>query len=399
MTEDLKHPITIAIRRPSKTPSVFVAASFADPAWEPVELNPELLSSKDTSTTDDSSTQVEEYEFSMKFDLPEGKHQYRFRLGTDESSWFCDKDVDTVVDEDGVENNIIVVNHTAPTASEINDSKITNGTSTDNASKESAEEEKKEETVEEEAPAMAVVVGKSDDKEAPVDEVDKATPEEEKKPDDAVDVPKDLQEMEPPTSKDEVKASSDDTKEDTKDEASEEKGEDKGVKVEDTLETSEETVPIDTTDVKQDAAVPELVKGPTVDESEVVIDAKPIPVVSPEVADIPKTADDEVEAQQVTEPVTTAQSEDVVPESTAEAPEESKEPEPQVEATEADPDSKELPEKEDVVETSDPVVVAEEDTTDNVETPLVAESEVITEEPKKDVPEAAVVPGSVEEPA
>lgn len=95
MTEAVKRTVTIAIRRPSTTPAVFVAACFTEPAWEPVELTPQLLSSKDAPTTEDSSTQVEEYEFSKEFELPEGKYQYKFRLGTDEDSWFCDNDVET----------------------------------------------------------------------------------------------------------------------------------------------------------------------------------------------------------------------------------------------------------------------------------------------------------------
>lgn len=95
MTGTVKCPVTIAIRRPSKTPAVFVAACFTEPAWEPVELTPKLVSSKDASATEDSSTQAEEYEFSRQFELLEGKFQYKFRLGTDEGTWFCDEAVET----------------------------------------------------------------------------------------------------------------------------------------------------------------------------------------------------------------------------------------------------------------------------------------------------------------
>lgn len=82
-----KLPVTIATRRQSQSPAVFLLASFTDPAWEPVELDVKPLAASDPP----------EFEFSKAFDLPEGsKYQYRFRLGAgDDSSYFCDKDVDT----------------------------------------------------------------------------------------------------------------------------------------------------------------------------------------------------------------------------------------------------------------------------------------------------------------
>ncbi|KAM5430437.1 hypothetical protein McanCB49686_006184 [Microsporum canis] len=391
MTEDIKHPITIAIRRPSKTPSVFVAASFTDPAWEPVELTPELVSSKDASTTEDSSTRIEEYEFSKKFELPEGKHQYKFRLDTDEKTWFCDEKVETdmdvfsVVTENGISNNLLVVNETSPT-SQTKDSKSTNGTSGDTESKEVTKEEKgKDEKVEavEEAPAAAIITDKSDDKEAPVDVVDKAAPAKEEKPDDPVNpvVEKEAtgkesdasQEIKDLPSKDEVNASPDETKQDSKG-VSEGKGDDKIAKKEETIKKTEETIPAGTPKVEQVSVVPETVKT-TADESK-AIDSEPLPSITSETVDIPKSADKE--SEQTPEPVTKVQIEDTLPESITKPLEEPKELENGLES------KKELPEKTDVVESSDRVEAMKEDTTHNVVTLPVAEFGADTEEPKKE---------------
>lgn len=96
MTGDLRIPVSIAVRRQSKTPSVFVVASFTEPAWEPLELDVKPLASAESSKPDgDEDDAAQEYEFSRTFQALEGKHQYRFRLGSDNPTWFCDKDVDT----------------------------------------------------------------------------------------------------------------------------------------------------------------------------------------------------------------------------------------------------------------------------------------------------------------
>ncbi|KDB25205.1 hypothetical protein H109_02933 [Trichophyton interdigitale MR816] len=233
MTEAVKRTVTIAIRRPSKTPAVFVAACFTEPAWEPVELTSQLLSSKDAPTTEDSSTQVEEYEFSKKFELPEGKYQYKFRLGTDEDSWFCDNDAETVVNDDGICNNVLVVNDTSSTSA-TEDSKETNGTPNGTKLKELAKEEDdtedKAKTMED-IPVDAAVIDKSD-KEVPVN-VAGETASEEKKPDNQVDS----------VGGPEASASKGIT--------SEEKSDEKLSKEEDIVLDNEKTVAVDTTEMEK----------------------------------------------------------------------------------------------------------------------------------------------------
>lgn len=83
--------VTLAIKRPSETPSVFVVASFTEPAWEPVQLDVKPLNKAEDGKENDEGV---EYEFSKGFKVPEGSHQYRFRLGT-EDSWICNESIET----------------------------------------------------------------------------------------------------------------------------------------------------------------------------------------------------------------------------------------------------------------------------------------------------------------
>ena len=67
--------ITITYERPGTTPPIFVAGSFTQPAWQPIELDAHKVN--------------EEYVFSKTFDVPPGTHQYKFRVGCGDW-WICD---------------------------------------------------------------------------------------------------------------------------------------------------------------------------------------------------------------------------------------------------------------------------------------------------------------------
>ncbi|EFE42536.1 PT repeat family protein [Trichophyton verrucosum HKI 0517] len=323
MTEAVKRTVTIAIRRPSKTPAVFVAACFTEPAWEPVELTPQLLSSKDAPTTEDSSTQVEEYEFSKKFELPEGKYQYKFRLGTDEDSWFCDNDVETVVNDDGICNNVLVVNDTSSTSA-TEGSQQTNGTPNGTKLKEPAKEEDDTEEkakIMEDIPVDAAVVDKSD-KEVPVNVVGETAPEVEKQTDNQVDS----------VGAPEASAS--------KGNISEEKSDENLSKKEDTVPDSEKTVSVDTTEMEQEQSSSDKLEN-TMPEST----SKELPEESKESESRAEVSQNNLEAK------------------------------------------KELSEKFDAVEAIDPAETIKEESNDKVETPLVTESETTVEEPKNNTAE------------
>jgi hypothetical protein len=66
---------TITYERPGTTPPIFVAGSFTEPPWQPIELDHQQVN--------------EEHVFSKKFDITPGKHQYKFRLGHGDW-WACD---------------------------------------------------------------------------------------------------------------------------------------------------------------------------------------------------------------------------------------------------------------------------------------------------------------------
>ncbi|EEH04193.1 hypothetical protein HCBG_07418 [Histoplasma capsulatum G186AR] len=111
MADDTRSTITVAIRRSSKSPAIFLAASFTEPAWEPVELDVKPippLASQDTAVQTNGHVPDAQYEFSKSFEVALGKHQYKFREGL-EGSWFHDKEVDSAVDDEGNESNVLVV--------------------------------------------------------------------------------------------------------------------------------------------------------------------------------------------------------------------------------------------------------------------------------------------------
>lgn len=79
--------VTISIRRPTETPAIYVAGTFSNPEWEPLELSAKPVERKDA----DGNSTTTEYLFSREVELPEGQYQYRFREGSD-GPWFHDED-------------------------------------------------------------------------------------------------------------------------------------------------------------------------------------------------------------------------------------------------------------------------------------------------------------------
>lgn len=96
MADDTRSTINVAIRRSSKTPAIFLAASFTEPAWEPVELDVKPLppsANQDATVQTNGDGPDTQYEFSKSFEVASGKHHYKFREGL-EGSWFCNEDVE-----------------------------------------------------------------------------------------------------------------------------------------------------------------------------------------------------------------------------------------------------------------------------------------------------------------
>lgn len=77
--------ITLSVRRPADTPVIFVAGSFSDPKWTPLEL-----AVKTVEFQDDEGLTSTEYLFYRDFHVAPGKYEFRFREGPD-GSWFYDE--------------------------------------------------------------------------------------------------------------------------------------------------------------------------------------------------------------------------------------------------------------------------------------------------------------------
>ena len=78
---DTKQAITIRYSDQGTQPPVYVATSFTNPPWEPIEM--EHISNEDG------------FEFYRSFlDMEEGTHQYKFRLGPGDW-WVLDKNKPT----------------------------------------------------------------------------------------------------------------------------------------------------------------------------------------------------------------------------------------------------------------------------------------------------------------
>lgn len=80
-----KQKVTITFEAPGTQPPVFLCGDFTSPSWAPHELNPE-----ETAMIGDWV----EYRFSKDFEAPEGRWQYKFRLGTGDW-WVCDEKTET----------------------------------------------------------------------------------------------------------------------------------------------------------------------------------------------------------------------------------------------------------------------------------------------------------------
>ena len=68
-------------------PPVFVAGSFTTPAWQAVELD--AVARGENDNMDPGSIEAKERLFCKRFDIPEGRWQYKFRLGHGDW-WVCD---------------------------------------------------------------------------------------------------------------------------------------------------------------------------------------------------------------------------------------------------------------------------------------------------------------------
>ncbi|KAF7504068.1 hypothetical protein GJ744_002833 [Endocarpon pusillum] len=89
--------ITLTYRKLGTIPPVFVAGSFSEPPWEAQEL------SQDAEEGSGS--------FSRTFSITPGTYQYKFRLGTGDW-WVTDETQETVTDDQGNVNNLLLVQDT-----------------------------------------------------------------------------------------------------------------------------------------------------------------------------------------------------------------------------------------------------------------------------------------------
>ena len=79
------YPVKITYSSPGAVPPVYVAGSFTQPEWQPLELEYALDENKAEEAVDATA-----YSFYRTFHLPEGSFQYKFRLGHEGDWWVCD---------------------------------------------------------------------------------------------------------------------------------------------------------------------------------------------------------------------------------------------------------------------------------------------------------------------
>lgn len=79
------HKVTITFTGNDLHPPIFLAGSFTAEPWDPVEM--ELVPSKLDADGDHVTVRTV---YSKTFDIPEGRWQYKFRLG-DGDWWVCDE--------------------------------------------------------------------------------------------------------------------------------------------------------------------------------------------------------------------------------------------------------------------------------------------------------------------
>ena len=88
MPDPRTHTVRISLRNTGIKPPVYLASSFTDPPWHPVELKHRPRSQeKDTELSS-------ELEFYGIYNVPEGNHHYKFRLG-DGDWWVCNDSSET----------------------------------------------------------------------------------------------------------------------------------------------------------------------------------------------------------------------------------------------------------------------------------------------------------------
>ena len=79
------HPVTITFTGDDLHPPIFIAGSFTEEPWKPVQMEivPSKLAAHGHHVTLRST-------YSKTFDIPEGHWQYKFRLGLGDW-WVCDE--------------------------------------------------------------------------------------------------------------------------------------------------------------------------------------------------------------------------------------------------------------------------------------------------------------------
>ena len=84
---------------------MFVAGTFTDPAWVPVELEHEIV----TSSHQASDKEATDYLFSRSFKVKPGTYQYKYRVGCDGDWWGCDESKPT--SESSMEVRVPLTDH------------------------------------------------------------------------------------------------------------------------------------------------------------------------------------------------------------------------------------------------------------------------------------------------
>ncbi|KAI9809551.1 MAG: hypothetical protein M1827_006786 [Pycnora praestabilis] len=94
-----KHSVTLSYAHPDTQPPVYVAGSFTSPPWVPQELTHSVEAEHEHNGLS---------KFYKNLDIPEGRWQYKYRIGEGDW-WVIDKNSESVIDEAGNENNLLVV--------------------------------------------------------------------------------------------------------------------------------------------------------------------------------------------------------------------------------------------------------------------------------------------------
>ncbi|KAH8894807.1 hypothetical protein GQ53DRAFT_63173 [Thozetella sp. PMI_491] len=89
-----KIPVIITYQKPGTQPPLFVAGTFSDPQWEPIQME---------FATDDDGEHIFKKEVAV---APGAQIQYKFRVGTGDW-WVLDEGASIVTDEAGNRNNVL----------------------------------------------------------------------------------------------------------------------------------------------------------------------------------------------------------------------------------------------------------------------------------------------------